>query len=50
MNIENISEELSLLVNKFELTKSCLHLDEQQEKLHKLLKERESLTFWNNLD
>lgn len=50
MNIENISEELSLLVNKFELTKSCLHLDEQQEKLQKLLKERESLTFWNNLD
>lgn len=50
MNIENISEELALLVDKFELTKSCLHLDSQQEKLNKLLKERESLSFWNNLD
>lgn len=50
MNIENISEELSFLVNKFELTKSCLHLEAQQEQLNKLLKERESLSFWNNLD
>ncbi len=50
MNIENIGEELSLLVEKFEVTKSCLHLDENQEKLNKLMKERESLTFWNNLD
>lgn len=50
MNIENISEELSYLVQKFELTKSCLHLEAQQEQLNKLLKERESLSFWNNLD
>ena len=50
MNIENIGEELQKLVNKFELTKSCLHLTENQEKLNKLMKERESLTFWNNLD
>ena len=50
MNIENIGEELSLLVEKFEVTKSCLHLNENQEKLDKLMKERESLTFWNNLD
>lgn len=50
MNIENISEELSSLVQKFEITKSCLHLDENQEKLKALLKERESLTFWNNLN
>ena len=50
MNIENIGEELSLLVDKFELTKSCLHLKENQEKLNVLMKERESLTFWNNLD
>lgn len=50
MNIENIGEELQKLVNKFELTKSCLHLGENQEKLNKLMKERESLTFWNNLD
>ena len=50
MNIENIGEELQKLVDKFELTKNCLHLNENQEKLHKLMKERESLTFWNNLD
>ena len=50
MNIENIGEELSKLVGKFELTKSCLHLDLEQEKLNKLLKERENITFWNNLD
>ncbi len=50
MNIENISEELSALVEKFEMTKSCLHLNENQEKLTALMKERESLTFWNNLN
>lgn len=50
MNIENIGEELSALVDKFELTKSCLHLDELGERLTSLMKERESLTFWNNLD
>lgn len=50
MNIENIGEELSALVDKFELTKSCLHLNENQEKLSALVKERESLSFWNNLD
>lgn len=50
MNIENIGEELSQLVEKFELTKSCLNLNENQNKLHKLMKERESLSFWNNLD
>ncbi|MBO5954860.1 MAG: peptide chain release factor 2 [Clostridia bacterium] len=50
MNIENIGEELNHLVEKFEVTKSCLHLNENQEKLKNLMKERESLTFWNNLD
>ncbi len=50
MNIENIGDELSKLVDKFELTKSCLNLDVEQQKLSSLLKERESLTFWNNLD
>ena len=50
MNIENIGEGLTQLVNKFELTKTCLNLDQNQEKLAKLLKERESLSFWNNLD
>ena len=50
MNIENIGEELSCLVEKFEVTKSCLKLDELKEKLNAMLKERESLTFWNNLN
>ena len=50
MNIENIGEELSKLVDKFEVTKECLHLNENQEKLNALMKERESLSFWNNLD
>ncbi|MBR6779041.1 MAG: peptide chain release factor 2 [Clostridia bacterium] len=50
MNIENIGEELSLLVEKFELTKSCLHLNENQARLNALMKEREDLAFWNNLD
>jgi len=50
MNIENIGEELSSLVEKFELTKTCLHLSENQEKLNSLMKQRESLSFWNNLD
>lgn len=50
MNIENIGEELSNLVEKFELTKTCLHLNENQEKLTTLMHEREALSFWNNLD
>lgn len=50
MNIENMSEELSNLVNKFELTKNCLNLDQANERLASLTKERESLSFWNNLD
>ncbi len=50
MNIENLGDELTLLVDKFELTKSCLHLAEAQEKLNTLTKERESLSFWKNLD
>ncbi len=50
MNIENIGDELAFLVEKFELTKSCLNLEETKERLMALLKERESLSFWNNLD
>ena len=50
MDIENIGGELSMLVDKFELTKSCLHLKENQDRLASLMKERESLSFWNNLD
>lgn len=50
MKIENIDEELASLVDKFELTKSCLNLNELQSRLNTLTKERESLSFWNNLD
>ena len=50
MNIENIGEELQKLVDKFELVKSCLHLNELNMRLTSLIKERESLSFWNNLD
>ncbi len=50
MNIENIGEELKLLVDKFELVKSCLNLHEAQERLNALLHEREELSFWNNLE
>lgn len=50
MNIENIGDELSKLVDKFETTKACLNLNELQERLNSLLRERESLSFWNNLD
>ncbi len=50
MNIENIGEELNYLVKKFELTKTCLNLNEKRDRLNTLLKERESLSFWNNLD
>ncbi|MBR1987518.1 MAG: peptide chain release factor 2 [Clostridia bacterium] len=50
MNIENIGDELAFLVEKFELTKSCLNLEQTKERLMALLKERESLSFWNNLD
>lgn len=50
MDIQNIGAELGRLVDKFELTKQCLKLDEVQERLNALSRERESLTFWNNLD
>ena len=50
MNIENIGEELAQLVEKFEVTKDCLNLNEHQARLNKLLKDREDLSFWNNLD
>ena len=41
---------MTKLVDKFESTKSCLNLNELQTHLNDLLKERESLTFCNNLD
>lgn len=50
MNIENIEQEIGNLIEKFELTKSCLNLKESSLRLAGLLKERESLSFWSNVD
>ena len=50
MNIENIEQEIGVLIEKFELTKSCLNLKELSLRLGELLKERESLSFWSNVD
>ena len=50
MNIENIEQEIGNLIEKFELTKSCLNLKSLSSHLGELLKERESLSFWSNVD
>ena len=50
MNIENIEQEIDELIKKFELVKSCLNLKELSQRLSELLKERESLSFWSNVD
>lgn len=50
MNIENIEQEIGSLIEKFELTKSCLNLKEMSLRLASLLKERDSLSFWSNVD
>ena len=50
MNIENIAQEIGELIEKFELTKSCLNLKDSSLRLGNLLKERESMTFWSNVD
>lgn len=50
MNIENIEQEIDELIKNFELTKSCLNLKELSLKLGNLLKERDSLSFWSNVD
>jgi len=50
MNIENLEQEVGDLIEKFELTKSCLNLKELSLRLGELLKERESLSFWSNVD
>ena len=50
MNIENIEQEIGDLIEKFELTKSCLNLKDLSLRLGELLKERESLSFWSNID
>jgi len=50
MDFENIDEELGKLVDRFEKTKLCLNLKELSDKLASLLKERDSLSFWSNVD
>lgn len=50
MNIENLEQEIGDLIEKFELTKSCLNLKDLSLRLGALLKERESLSFWSNID
>lgn len=50
MDFENIDEELGKLVSVFENAKQCLNLKELSDKLAKLLKERDSLSFWSNVD
>lgn len=50
MDFENIDEEIGLLIKKFEETKQCLNLKELSNKLASLLKERDSLSFWSNVD
>ncbi|MBO5910382.1 MAG: peptide chain release factor 2 [Clostridia bacterium] len=50
MNIENLEQEIGDLIEKFELTKSCLNLKELSLRLGELLKERDSLSFWSNVD
>lgn len=50
MNIENIEQEIGELIEKFELTKSCLNLKEQSLRLGELLRERDSLSFWSNVE
>jgi len=50
MNFDNLSNEIELIVKDFELIKSCLNLKEKSNELNTLLKERESLTFWNSVE
>lgn len=50
MDIENIESEIGNLIDKFELIKSCLNLKELSIKLNDLLKERDSMAFWSNVD
>ena len=50
MDIENIESEIGNLIDKFELIKSCLNLKELSIKLNDMLKERDSMAFWSNVD
>lgn len=50
MDFENIDEEIGLLVKKFEDTKDCLRLKDASDRLRSLIKERDSMSFWSNVD
>ena len=50
MDFENLDDELGKVIKDFETAKQCLNLKELSEKLSKLLKERDSLSFWSNVD
>lgn len=50
MDFENLDNEIGGLVERFEATKQCLNLKTLSERLSKLLKERDSLSFWANVD
>lgn len=50
MNIENLEQEIGELIEKFELTKDCLNLKDLSLRLGELIKERESMTFWSNIN
>lgn len=50
MDFENIEQEINLLVKNFEETKKCLDLKTLSNKLANLMKERDSLSFWANVD
>ena len=50
MDFENIDEEIGCTIRDFETTKQCLNLKNLSEKLSLLMKERDSLSFWTNVD
>ena len=50
MDFANIDEELGKLVERFERAKQGLNLKNLSDKLAKLIKERDSLSFWSNVD
>lgn len=50
MDFENIDQEIGLLIEKFESAKKCLNLKALSDELAGLMKERESLSFWSNVD
>lgn len=50
MDYANLDQELSDLIEKFETTKQCLDLKTLSSRLASLLQERESLSFWMNVE